>query len=1213
MAKKSKKSIYKCGGKLADGGAVDLTKYAGLTNIGGNLLQSSNSAAGTIGGGMLSGAATGMALGPIGAGVGALIGGIGGIMKNKQNNEVEEMQRKMMMQQSNMQSLQNFQNANKMYREGGNVNPLDNQLTQYNGLQHEQGGLPIGQNTEVENGETRGIGTTENYVFSDTLKPDKKSKKTFADLSKSIEKKYANYDSDKFAKQSKDRELAMLMQEQEALKKSQMERDVSKLAAKYPELFQQLGSQTNQPQNPQEEQMEGLQSNPQEESQELQQGDMMRNGGGIHINPANKGKFTEYKERTGKTTQEALHSSNEHVREMAQFAANAKHFKHQYGGYIDDRELGGFIGDLNYLDLGGNINNQNPVLAGIMDGDPTDPTTWTPKNVNNIKDINSLSNAFLEESQGKYKNPYYLADVNINKKNLSDRRIVLNAGKKYVLVINSDSPFNIGDKEYEKGLHKIEYNPEKAQDIIVSGKGNKKANIYGALHGVSDLTKKAYGGFLDSGGGIGPGDDPTNPPTKKVNKYQRGSVNDYTPEALVQYNALLKQLHDNNPNIDLNEYSGNRIFNADNPEYIKNLNSNTPYNGEDREIGYYYPDIDNNRQYMGKSTEYGFINKSAEYNKMPVKYPITEKQFIANPDTYSAFMTPTRASELKQYLLGQKTQAPVVNAPGLTGNEVTNYVSNQLGQQEAPKINELDVQIKNRFGGYIKYANGGPLDLENINSPQTNFNISPETQLNMSLFNNRNQQSYPQSNQDNSYSRISSETPVGLSDTNGGIYNNKLEGVQNINYNTPGTYWNQKENLNKTFTPDSTYKYLTNELGVDPTFSKQLTSNPKLMQGYFDYVAQAAPESFYDKRKSLYPAYSKEQALGEKDRYGQHHQWTLDPEQLNNYKEFLNPGTPPEPLKNIPPGEFNVPPKPWDYNNHGGPPDGSNNNVPPQDNGGPPLGGNLKPFGPDWLATGLSTLPNIGMGIGNLNLANKLHFDRTHAEIMQPDYVDPTRAIQETRNQYAGVKNMIRQNAGSSGNYLSNILGATAGQSEAESGIQSKYDEANAGISNQSEQFNAQNKQHANDANAQIQMQEMMQKTNLKQQGYQNLSDAANTGINTYYQSKRDADKMNIAGGENFYYKRVGSLANQKPVKVFKGNGYHYYEDPATGQLRFLDPETGKQIKDTKKVNKFSNDLSSSKVDANSSQANKTAELQFAFSKMTPEQQQQFLKTYIPQ
>lgn len=57
-------------------------------------------------------------------------------------------------------------------------------------------------------------------------------------------------------------------------------------------------------------------------------------GGSIHIKPSHKGRFTAYKARTGKTTSEALHSNNEHIREMAQFATNAKHFKHADGGEL---------------------------------------------------------------------------------------------------------------------------------------------------------------------------------------------------------------------------------------------------------------------------------------------------------------------------------------------------------------------------------------------------------------------------------------------------------------------------------------------------------------------------------------------------------------------------------------------------------------------------------------------------------------------------------------------------------------------------------------------------------------------------------------------------------------------------------------------------------------------------------------------------------------
>ena len=52
-------------------------------------------------------------------------------------------------------------------------------------------------------------------------------------------------------------------------------------------------------------------------------------GGKIHIKKENRGKFTAYKKRTGKTTEEALHSKDPHVRQMANFARNAAKWHHK--------------------------------------------------------------------------------------------------------------------------------------------------------------------------------------------------------------------------------------------------------------------------------------------------------------------------------------------------------------------------------------------------------------------------------------------------------------------------------------------------------------------------------------------------------------------------------------------------------------------------------------------------------------------------------------------------------------------------------------------------------------------------------------------------------------------------------------------------------------------------------------------------------------------
>lgn len=70
-------------------------------------------------------------------------------------------------------------------------------------------------------------------------------------------------------------------------------------------------------------------------------------GGSIHIKPENRGKFTETKRRTGKTTEELTHSSNPLTRKRAIFALNSRHWnKHSNGGYLEGKEY-----DLDELEI----------------------------------------------------------------------------------------------------------------------------------------------------------------------------------------------------------------------------------------------------------------------------------------------------------------------------------------------------------------------------------------------------------------------------------------------------------------------------------------------------------------------------------------------------------------------------------------------------------------------------------------------------------------------------------------------------------------------------------------------------------------------------------------------------------------------------------------------------------------------------------------------
>lgn len=91
----------------------------------------------------------------------------------------------------------------------------------------------------------------------------------------------------------------------------------------------------------------------------------------INIKKSHRGRFTAYKKRTGKTTAEALHSSDPHVRSMANFARMAKRgFKKlQYGGYNPE--------DVEYLGADNRMGSNNR-LYGNYDQN-TNPSSVTPE------------------------------------------------------------------------------------------------------------------------------------------------------------------------------------------------------------------------------------------------------------------------------------------------------------------------------------------------------------------------------------------------------------------------------------------------------------------------------------------------------------------------------------------------------------------------------------------------------------------------------------------------------------------------------------------------------------------------------------------------------------------------------------------------------------------------------------------------------------------
>lgn len=92
-------------------------------------------------------------------------------------------------------------------------------------------------------------------------------------------------------------------------------------------------------------------------------------GGSIHINPANRGKFNATKKRTGKTTEELTHSKNPLTRKRAIFAQNASHWKHALGGILNSDYPTG----LTFINEGGSHEsnpNEGIQMGTAPDGKP---------------------------------------------------------------------------------------------------------------------------------------------------------------------------------------------------------------------------------------------------------------------------------------------------------------------------------------------------------------------------------------------------------------------------------------------------------------------------------------------------------------------------------------------------------------------------------------------------------------------------------------------------------------------------------------------------------------------------------------------------------------------------------------------------------------------------------------------------------------------------
>jgi hypothetical protein len=151
-------------------------------------------------------------------GIAGLAGGVGGLLTGDPNAGGQNM-------------LGGLMGGMKSY--GGRVQMANGGLTTIdNGGSHEQnpmGGVPLGENASVEQGETvMDMDDMSKFVFSDKIMDGKKS---FAARSKTIEKKFEDRKGDAAATRAKDQQLKELAGRQEAIKAKKMAKLQSKMEA----------------------------------------------------------------------------------------------------------------------------------------------------------------------------------------------------------------------------------------------------------------------------------------------------------------------------------------------------------------------------------------------------------------------------------------------------------------------------------------------------------------------------------------------------------------------------------------------------------------------------------------------------------------------------------------------------------------------------------------------------------------------------------------------------------------------------------------------------------------------------------------------------------------------------------------------------------------------------------------------------------------------
>lgn len=217
--------------------------------------------------GIATGASTGMSAGPIGAAIGAVVGGIGGAvaggaeakkqLQDYEDSKLRERGRREEISRTinntypskgvaGVHSMYAF-GGKKMYAMGGNpqvapqgMQPLASDVQEVQGPSHENGGVPLGPDAEVEGGEVIQPSAGGTNIYSDRLPYE--DGMTYADKAAEIGKKKSKFEEK--------------LNSASIFEKGTARREIEKLDGELNKLFQQqeIFKQANGLTNPQEQQ-----------------------------------------------------------------------------------------------------------------------------------------------------------------------------------------------------------------------------------------------------------------------------------------------------------------------------------------------------------------------------------------------------------------------------------------------------------------------------------------------------------------------------------------------------------------------------------------------------------------------------------------------------------------------------------------------------------------------------------------------------------------------------------------------------------------------------------------------------------------------------------------------------------------------------------------------------------------------------------------------